>query len=363
MKKVALPITFIIFGILIAFPSYVRAEIIRNFTSDISVLPDSSLIVKEKITYDFEGALRHGISRDIPILNKDGKKIEINVLSVTDKDDKTVKFVTSVKSGVLNIKIGDTGVIISGEKVYNISYNVLGAIGYYDDFDEIYWNTTGNGWNVSIESSEVKVNLPKGVFPKERKCYYGIVGSNSPCSIFDEKTFRVEKILNKGEGVTVAVSFEKGSVLEYKNKSAGSFSRILDIFWPITIPIIAFGLLFYRWFKKGRDPKGRGLIKPEYFAPKELSPIEVGGIIHEAIKPKSISAQIIDLAIRGYIKIKLTEAKLLGFSYKQDYELTLLAEVGFLDNDFDKAIIKAIFGDNPTVGGITMLSSLDNLFY
>lgn len=363
MKKVAPFIAFIASGILFVFPSFVNAEIIRNFTSEIGVFPDSSLLITEKITYDFEGALRHGIYRDIPLKNKDNESLEIEVLSVLDKDNKPYKFTTGVKDRVLSIKIGDADVIISGEKIYNITYKVLGAIDYYDEFDEIYWNVTGNEWGIPIESSEVKVTLPKDVFPKERKCYYGPIGSKSPCTVFDEKTFRVDRQLNKGDGVTVAVSFEKGAVLEYERKTDSVFLMIISTFWPVILSLVIWGIMFYRWLKRGRDPKGAGIIKPEYTAPKDLSPIEIGGIIHESIKARSISAQIIDLAIRGFIKIKPVETKLLGSSYKQDYEITLLVEVGFLDNNFDKEIIITIFGDNPTVGGVTMLSALNNLFY
>lgn len=363
MRKVALSITTIISGIFFALPLIANAEIVRSFTSNIIVFEDSSLIVKEGIIYDFENSLRHGINRDIPLVNKDRKRIDIEVLSVTDKDNNPYTFSTSIKNKFLNIKIGDSGVIISGEKTYNIAYRVIGAIDYYDDFDEIYWNATGNDWNVPIEFSEVSVTLPKDVFPKEKKCYEGVIGSKDPCKIFDDKTFRVEKTLNKGEGVTIAVSFKKGSVLKHDNKTESSILDIIKFFWPILIPMIVFGLMFTRWFKKGRDTKRRGIIKPEYSAPKDLSPIEAGGILHETIKPRSISAQIIDLAIRGYIKIKFIEEKKLGNNYNQDYEMVLLKEIGYLENNFDKEILLSIFGDRPTVGGKTTLSSLHNLFY
>lgn len=364
MKKGFLSIIVkILSGIFLIFPYSASAEVIRNFTTEIGVFPDSSLVVEERIIYDFEKSLRHGINRDIVLSNNDGKLIEVEVISVTDADKNPFKFTTSTKENVLNIKIGDPGVIISGEKTYHIIYRVSGGVSYYEGFDEIYWNVTGNNWNVPIITSEVKVNLPKGVFPKDKKCFYGPVGSKSECRKLDENSFVVDSSLNKGEGMTVAVSFEKGSVLSYSNKFNNKFFIFLKTFWPIFIPILAFGMMFYRWYKKGRDPKGRGIIKPEYEAPKDLSPIEVSGIVNESIRVKSISAQIIDLAIRGYIKIKPIEEKAFGFKYKQDYELTLLEEIGYLNNAFDKEIILTIFGDNPTVGGVTMLSALDNLFY
>ena len=363
MRKIIFSITTIIFGALIFFPDIAKAEIIRSFSSDISVMPDASLVVKEKIIYDFENVLRHGIFRDIPLRNKEGKNIEIEILSVTDKEGSPQKYSASTKNQILNIKIGDSGVIISGEKIYNITYKVFGAVDYYDEFDEVYWNVTGNEWTVPIEFSEISVTLPKDIFPKERKCYFGLIGSKDSCKLVDDKTYQVEKTLSKGEGVTIAIALNKGAVAGYEHKEDNRLLNFLSIFWPIFLPVIVFGFMFCRWYRKGRDPKGRDVIKPEYLSPDDLSPIEAGGILYESIKPKSISAEIIDLAIRGFIKIKPVETKLLGFSYKQDYELTLLVEVGFLNDNFDREIIKAIFGDNPTVGGVTMLSALNNLFY
>lgn len=362
MQKVTLRIISIFFGLFFVFPQVSRAEIIQNFYSEINVLPDSSLIINERITYDFEKALRIGIYRDIPLSNKAGKNIIVDVISVTDDNGQPYKFSTTTDDGVFTIKIGDTEKLISGEKIYKISYKISGGVLYQSDFDEIYWNATGNGWNVPMKNIKSKVVLPQGVFPIEQKCYFGKLGSRSMCKVTDGNIFSIEN-LNKEEGLTVAVSFKKGAVAEYGHKKDSVIIGIAKTFWPTIIPLLVFGLMFTRWMRKGRDPKGNEVIIPEYYPPKDLSPVEASGILYETIKTRSISAEIIDLAIRGFIKIKPTEKKLLGLAYKQDYEITLLKETGFIETDFDKEIIKIIFGDKGAVGGVANLSGLNDCFY
>ena len=97
MRKITLKITSIFLGLFFVFPQITKAEIIQNFYSEINVLPDSSLIINERITYDFEKSLRVGIYRDIPLSNKAGKNIVVNVISVTDDNAEPYKFSTTTK--------------------------------------------------------------------------------------------------------------------------------------------------------------------------------------------------------------------------------------------------------------------------
>lgn len=364
MKKTTLSVISILLGLFFLSPDISSAEVIKNFSVGLTVLPDSSLIVNERITYDFEDSLRRGIYRTIPRENDKGQSIEVSVISVTDDESNKYKFETSIKDDSFYLRIGDESKIISGVKIYNIKYKVRGAVGYFEDFDEIYWNVTGNAWNVPILGADATVVFPDKVFPKERKCYVGKIGSKTPCEITDNGIFVVRQELSKKEGLTIAVSFEKGSLAEYHyTKEKNSFWSFAKSYWPVVIPLAVSVFMFLRWFKKGRDPKGRGIIKAQYEAPKDLSPIEAGGILHESIRTKSISAEIIDLAIRGFIKIKLVDENVLGFGYSKDYELSLVREIGHLPDEFDKNIIKALFGDYPSVGGVVKISTLNKLFY
>ncbi len=364
MKKITqFIIGFIYIGLFFVSTSIVYAEVIQEFKSVITVLPDSSIFVEEKITYNFEDSIRHGIFRTIPLLNSKSEPIEIEVISVTDEDGNPYKFNTEIKDEILNIKIGDPDRMISGVKEYDISYRVLGSIGYYTDYDEIYWNITGNGWDVSIKKVEGRIILPTNVFPIKQDCYYGEEGSKAKCTISESGIFSVGQGLKNNEVLTIAASFPKGTVALYQPQVDSVFIKFIKTFWPVLIPIIVFVFMYARWLKKGRDPEGTGVIIPQYDIPDNLTPLEVGGIVDGEIKSKNISAEIIYLATEGYIKIRQINKKILGLISQRDYEFILLKEEGLLQNDFDKSIITAIFEYKGKVGGVSKLSALNNNFY
>ncbi len=364
--KITLWISLLFFGLFFVFTHDANAEVIREFSSTINVLPDSSIFVKEQITYDFEDVIRHGIIRTIPLYNSKKEPLKIEVISVINEFDKSYEFNTDSTNNSFSIKIGDTDRMVSGIKEYIISYRVLGSITYYENFDELYWNATGNDWQVKILKSEVKVILPNNVFSIQQSCYYGKLNSIKNCYLSDTNTFFSGDILNEKEGLTVAVGFPKGIVSVYKSQIVKENSKPFEIFWPIIIPTVVFIFMFINWYKKGRDEKGTGVIVPQYDVFENLTPLEVGGIMNGRIDNQDISAEIIYLATKGYLKIKQIDEtcdNFLCLISKKDYEFTLLKEMGLLTNSFDKKIMRAIFDENGKVGGVSKLSELNNKFY
>lgn len=362
MRKITLWILNISVGLFFICASSASADVIRDFKSTITVLPDASIIVEEQIIYDFENNLSHGIYRDILSKNSENDPLLIEVISVSSEKNESYLFSTEKVDGHFLIKIGNPEKLISGIKEYYITYRVLGAITYHDQYDEIYWNATGNDWNVRILKSEAMVVLPTNVYPTQQSCYYGPYGSTTECGLSDN-IFSSGTVLNEKEGLTVAVGFPKGTVAFYQAQKPSLIERILITFWPLVVPIGVFILMFSRWLKKGRDPKGRGVIVPQYDVPDNLTPLEVYCIVRDGFNNKNISAEIIYLATRGFIKVRQLEEKVLGLIPKKDYEFTLLKEEGLLENEFDRKIIKSIFGDSGEVGGVAKLSDLNNTFY
>ncbi len=121
---------------------------------------------------------------------------------------------------------------------------------------------------------------------------------------------------------------------------------------------------FNLWWKRGRDPStGRDTIMPEYKPPEGLTPAEAGTILDERLDMQDISATIIDLAVRGYIKITETEDKKLFFS-ETSHEFELLKSI---DNEelqsYEKEILKAFFGIYPSIKATCSLATLKNSFY
>ncbi|PIR85728.1 hypothetical protein COU14_02765, partial [Candidatus Kaiserbacteria bacterium CG10_big_fil_rev_8_21_14_0_10_44_10] len=182
MKKLILLLVFIL------VPVSVQAEVIRSFVSDITLESDGSFSVSETIVYDFEDEDRHGIFRFIPTTHWQESEelfkeryLEINNLSVS-VDGEEAMFVLSEDMGELGVKIGDPDATISGEHTYLIKYTVQGGLIYYDEGGvDLYWNATGNGWEVPIESALVRVYDPEGIALQEHHCYFGPAGSTEEC--------------------------------------------------------------------------------------------------------------------------------------------------------------------------------------
>ena len=153
------------------FPNLVQAESINNFNTKISVQKDATIRVEERIEYDFGSLSKHGIYRDIStvILNQDGKKyrLEVQIVSVLDETGNPYHYTTPSMGGeILRIKIGDANRFVTGLKTYIITYQARGAMRYFSEHDELYWNMTGDKWDVFIENafsclnSHCNINVP-----------------------------------------------------------------------------------------------------------------------------------------------------------------------------------------------------------
>lgn len=343
-------------------------ESVSEFVSNISVNTDNSVDVTEIITYNTGSYDRHGIYRDIYPYSSTGSKMNITDIYVNDEKNLSYPFQTSSYSGNFRIKIGDPNVTFNGQKTYVIHYRATHAVAHLKDLDEIYWNVTGNDWKIPIYSARASVTTPTSVGATQSACYFGIKGSKSRCS-FDPATqvggtytFSSPSMLNPYEGLTVAVGFPKGIVAEYSKSDDASdfFSTHWQLFLGMLLPILTLIFSFMYWNKNGRDPKGTGVIVPQYDVPDGLTPFEVGGIVSEKVDPKNISSEIIYLATKGYLKINQTEERFIGLIKTTDYELIKLKDSSDLPNDFDREIMNYLFsGGSDSV----KLSDLKYVFY
>ena len=345
---------FIIFLLSFTFGSLALAEQIDSFDTAIKINQDASINVSEKIQYDFGDLQRHGIYRYIPIKYKargGNFKLRISDISVVDENGSTYTTDITYPGSDVNIKIGDADILITGKHTYVINYTIKRAINYFNDHDELYWNATGNEWNVPILESSAIVTLPKELGQKDVQiaCFGGEYSSATVCtaSNLEPGTDNLSKgvifkqnELNPYEGLTIVVGWPKGLV--YQPTAWETFWEIIKDNWVLLVPILVFIFLFRRWYKHGRDPEGRKIIIPEYEAPDNLTPAEIGALMHEKVKNKDISAQIIYLAIKGYLKIKkLAEA--------DDYEFTKLKPSDSLANEFDKELLNDLFKSSLTI--------------
>ncbi len=356
MKR--LIVILILLSVLVWAPANAQGELgeerIDDWQVTININSDASLAVKEKIVYNFGAAQRHGIFRDLPYKYKrQGMKYNLRLsdFKVTDEKGNSLTFKVSRQGRYKRIKIGDADKLVSGRQVYIISYQVHRAINYFSDHDELYWNVTGDEWPVEIRQARAVVNLPTAVDAAKVKtaCYAGPRGSRQKCVssryIYSVRN-RVKSFsftndrLSPGEGMTVVVSWPKGIVAK-PNWTANLWEIFKDN-WIFGLPIVVFIILFYLWWTRGRDPKSRGTIIARYAPPAGITPAMVGIIIDEKIEGKDISAEIIYLAIKGYLRIIQTKKD--GWLFKStDWLLEKLKESDKNLTSYERKLMEGLF--------------------
>ncbi len=364
----------IIFSILIflAQPVFAQDFTINNFHSSIIINEDSSFTVKETLDVEFHRP-RHGIYREIPFKYTDDigttMKTPLEVHSVTDKFGRNWKYRVRKKGNVVNIRIGDAKVYLSGFQSYVITYKVENAILYFEDHDELYWNVTGNYWKSRIRDASADVTLSAKKESKDlwAACFTGSYGSQrADCSFKasnNSSEFFTKTYLDPGEGLTIAFGWDKGIVSP--PSSWKKFLWTIDVKenWVFSLPLLSFIFMINLWYKRGRDPRVREAVTVMYEPPKYdntiLTPAEVGALIDEKLDPRDITSTIIGLAVNGYIKIEETKKKGLLFD-STSYYLSKVKEADKNLSSFETEIMKGLFSNDPT--GV-FVSELKNRFY
>jgi uncharacterized membrane protein YgcG len=290
------------------------SERITNYDSDIAVARNGTLTVSETIAVYANGErIRHGIYRDFPTryTDKNGVRVHVrfDVIAVT-RDGHSEPYATENISNGVRVRIGDKNILIdSGPHTYTLTYITARQIGFFDRYDELYWNVTGNGWIFPIEKASATIHLPPGARITQNAFYTGAQGStatNARVSEQSQDTIRFETTepLGPNEGLTVAVGFAKGAVIP---PSAADLRRdfIIDNASSIVALFGVFVLaIFYlvTWWHHGRDPK-RGTVIPLFAPPAGLSPEAVRYIHRMSYDRKSFAAALINMAVKGFLTI------------------------------------------------------------
>lgn len=353
----------------IAHAQNIDEEAILSFDSEIVVNADNSLDVTEKISYTTGPIYRHGIYRDIYPFSSFKKRMRIENISVVDQNGIPYTFDITDDSSNFRIKIGEPDQTFSGEKIYIIKYHATRSVAHFDDFDEIYWNVTGDNWIIPIYQARASVVLPGGANMLRSACYFGPHGSTNQCNgaqlVSGSYFFDLNNKLARREGFTIAIAFPKGFVGDYTSSFFEDLYFYLKQYFLLVITLlILLGSIIYLIrdrYKNGREPKGTGVIVPQYDVCDNLAPIEVQGLVDKNINNTSISAEIIYLATKGYLKIVQFETvKFFGMRKTVDYEIVKLKDSLGLENDFDKHLMGGLFA-----GGVKSIkiSSLKNKFF
>lgn len=364
MKKLFLSCMAAVAALFVLIPSgAVSAASLNNFeitkyAIDFSLSRDaeqrSVLVTKESITADFPADNQnHGIERYIPKAY-DKHPTGLAVTSVKDANGAAVQYKTYESGEYTVLRIGNPDTYVHGMQTYTIEYTQHDVTKYFADTKktEFYWDANGTEWRVPIRELTVSLSIDESVRDKltgDNACYMGSFGSRAACKVSSTRgTITAQgNNLGPGENITLAIGFLPDTFAIYQ---PSVLERIVNIWLVLQGILVAVAVAiivwvstrYSRWSKRTREV---GTIIPEYLPPKNASVSLSATMLPYA--RSTFAAQLIDFAVRHYIKIYETKEK--SFWSNAEYEIEIIKPITDLRAE-EREFLTDLFNGTVTVG-------------
>ncbi len=339
MKRV----TILLFLVLTAF-SASSQERILSYDILAEIGKDGTLQVREQISVVAEGnAIKRGIYRSFPTKYRDRLgnrfKVGFEVKEVLKNDSPEPWFTEEKQNGVV-VYIGDSNVELTpGIYNYSLTFTTTRQTGFFDDYDELYYNAIGGDWAFPIETATVAIKLPDGASVVQKAAWTGYAGSTDCDCEFSEDgnvvTLRTTRPLQPQEQLTFAVAWPKGFV-----DRPSALMRMtyflrdnLHILFALAGLAVVVLLYFRRWKSTGKDP-AKGTIIPLFDPPEGFSPSDTAYLSAMGMKNEVVTSAFVNMAVKGYLKILKTKKK---------YSLELIPGSAANLTPEEKALATALF--------------------
>lgn len=291
-------------------------ERILAYDVDLVVEADGGLLVTEHIRVRAEGQqIRRGIYRDFPIRYKDRSgnnyAVDFQMLGV-ERDGRAEPYFTEDRFNGVRINTGNDDFLpVPADFTFTLRYRTTRQLGFFDERDELYWNATGLGWDFPIETASVRVRLPGDVASDQMQLYAYTGPSGAQGRDWTAESpeagvasFRTTRGLGPREGLTIVVGFPKGLVTQPDRMQQATW--FLRDNGGVLVGLVGLAVLiaFYlwRWKRFGRDPAA-GPTFPRYSPPEGFTPGELRMIRRMGHDNDCFAADIVDMAVRGYLHI------------------------------------------------------------
>ena len=308
-RKQIIFLTLVLFGLCLYFQNaQAKSYYYEDYKVDIQINRDSTFDVIETATYNLDGSFGF-FTRDVALKNID----LITDVEVFDGDR------NRIPKSELDIKSRNNEKHIqwnfarrnfsNEEKSWTVKYKVHGGISFLKNYDEIYWNAIPSDRSALIENVKVTVSLPnRGKFRSDLIRLYSesipetLARENCYFENENTKAVFVGKNLEPNTNFTIAAGFPKGIVSQsayWKDFFKIYYGYILSIIIFLSSVIIG----FVYWYRTEKSKEGKRSIVPQYEPPQNLRPAMAEIITKEKLTNKGLAATIVDLAVRGYVKI------------------------------------------------------------
>jgi hypothetical protein len=372
-----------------------------SFKEDILLDKDGGATITETIDYRFgtSGGARHGIYRNIVVrqaVEGQGEDTyryySLSDVSVTSPTGAPTTVKLGDRGSSTQIRVGDPDQTITGPQTYVISYHLANVMNPFEDHAEYFANIFKDD-AIPKDTVRLTLNGPGGV--TEAKCSRGNVGEGDPCDTAEPgspATFTVTG-LKADEDLTIATKLPRAGFGELRPdlRSGGSsmdagqakLVSALALTGGVAVPIVAAGLMGTLVATRGRDEWYSGLtpgltpgaggatggvgatgigvgdaadgIRPgavvrgatptvavQFNPPPGVQPGMVGTIIDEEVNTVDVSATVVDLAVRGFLRIEEIPSD--GRFSRTDWRLTrLVPQPGETLRRYEATILEGIF--------------------
>ena len=304
------------------------------------------LRVVETMTAEFpEFNQNRGLARAIPNVFE-GHTLSFELESVTRNGESEPIYDRYTHRGNVVIETG-TNEFLHGAQVYEFAYTIRDVIRDTEDGQEFYWDINGTEWKQRFDAVTARVHLDEAVralFTGGLRCYEGPPGSARPCGGYEQDngviTFTSDGAVGAGETVSVVLDFEPDAFELYTEGFAG-FLRTLGAFVAMLISLGAAAHVISVRIAHRDSAKSGATVTPQFEPPRDLSALLAGSIYHRMGSDKLVPALIVDLSVRGCVRIIETERKrLIGTSTQYAIELVEPEKV----REEEREIVRALFG-------------------
>lgn len=308
----------------------------------------------------------NGIFRTIPVQYRTPQglnyTLRLDVESVTDDEGRELKYESSRERHYRKLKIW-VPAATDATRTVKLRYRVANGLRFFDEHDELYWNVTGDEWEVPIESASAHVRLPGGASGVRATAFRGTYGSTEQSDVSTEPDgvhVRTTRALGMREGLTIVVGWNPGVV--HRPTAVEKTTEAVHSNLPLVIPPLIFAAMYRLWRKRGRDPE-LAPIAAQYEPPPQMTPAELGTLVDGKPDMRDITASIVDLAVRGFLHIEEVEnERFFGLYTDRDYTFTLKKDRGQWTalKPHERDLLEAMFTG---AGTSVTLSDLKNKFY
>ncbi len=397
-------------------PGFVPAvDRMGTFAADYVVDRDGGLSVTETISYSFDSAagVRHGIFRSIVVRqgvegqpDTSYRYLALSGVSASSPTGANTNVTLVDEGAAVTIKIGSASVAVSGTQTYVVRYHLANVLNPFTDSQtvELYYNVfTGD----AIPKGKVTVSVAAPAAAVAVRCARGTSGTCQTATAGSPSLFAVTD-LAADEDFTIATQYpmsafsvivpdiRQGSTVQAPgtgmSEPAARAASLGALVGGVLAPLLALGGMGLLVATRGRDEWYAGLtpgltpgvaggpadagtipvgqpggipvrrgktptIAVQFAPPPGVQPGLVGTIIDESADTIDVSATVIDLAVRGFMRIEEVAAQ--GMFARTDWRLTQLAPpAGQLLRPYEATLLSGIFRDGPDV----QLSELKNHF-